>query len=80
MDFHPQFLEGSFEMNTAAILQAIVPVVASKTTDESEFSRACKNYLAAYGAYLGNLSERDFIVALSKAGRVLRKQEEVSHE
>jgi len=80
MEFHPKFLEGSFEFNTASILHALVPVVASKTTDEAEFSKACKDYLAAYGAYLGNLSERDFIVALSKAGRALGKQAEASHE
>ncbi len=76
MEFHPDFITQSFEQNTAAILTALAPTISTKVKDEQEFAAACRDYLGAYGKYLSSLSERDLIVALSKAGRMLQAQGE----
>ena len=70
--FHPDFLNKSFHVNTASILTALVPVAASKAEgDDEAFASLCRDYLKAYGDYLSRLSEREFIYALSVAGKAL---------
>ena len=70
--FHADFLTKSFQMNTASILTALIPVAASKAEgDDEAFARLCRDYLAAYGDYLSNLTDREFTYALSVAGKAL---------
>jgi len=70
--FHPDFLDKSFQINTASILTALVPVAASKAEgDDEEFARLCRDYLTAYGDYLSKLTEREFTYALSVAGKAI---------
>jgi len=73
--FHPDFLARSFQVNTASILTALVPVAASKAEgDDEAFARLCRDYLKAYGDYLSRLTEREFTYALSVAGKALDAQ------
>lgn len=74
MNLSSTFLEKSFEMNDASILQALTPVIASQVSSESEFADACRDYLRQYGEHLTALSERDLTVALATAAKVIKAQ------
>ena len=72
MKLHPDFVSRSFELNTASILTALLPVVASRVEDEADLAATVRQYLEDYGQYLASLSERDLTVALSKAAKMIQ--------
>jgi hypothetical protein len=72
MQFHPDFLRRSFEMNTASILTALLPVIATKATDEADLAACVRSYLEQYGQALSKLSERDLTVALARAAQAMQ--------
>lgn len=80
MKFHPDFLKKSYDVNTAAILSALAPILASKVDSEAELAAAARDYLEQYGKHLASLSERDLTHALSLAGRALQAQDAADGE
>jgi hypothetical protein len=80
MQFHPDFIRRSFEMNTASILTALLPVIASKANDEADLAAGVRSYLEQYGQALSKLSERDLTVALARAAQAMQAADKAAGE